>query len=553
MRSAIEKSPNGLEVRCIAGTYVVLIAMNCPPEYREGLLGFGIRRKDHTNDEEYWLPGLKRFQLHDSDEGDEVTTRRHPVQKFHWGDYTTKPGRTYTYTVVAMEGKPGALVQRESVSVTVTCEKPEAVGQNGHAVHFNRSAAASQAFSRRFPSLPKGDVEDPKARTWLSRGLLEALIAFIDGTQTGEGLHLFLYEFEMEECFAALVRARVRGVKLEILYDDIWHAHSKGPGLKSLAQIRTHKLDAVCKARNGKGIGISHNKFMVRTNANGKPVAVWTGSTNFSDAAIYGQSNVGHQIDDSTGRGVIGQYFDWHQAIWKDPGQTAAASRKAAVALTSVPPAAAVAGTSLVLSPRSSIEAVTACASLVSKSQRMVCFTAPFAMQDDLEKALATAPSQVFGLLNTAGVIGSALQTAPNTGIAVASALSTTSILDAWQGALLKESQHHSGVFVHTKFLLIDPLSDHPVVVTGSANFSTNSSKSNDENQLFIFGDKAVADVYLGEFMRMYDHYYFRSKMKAHQVARATNPRAGYLDGTSAWSDKFFNGGSQEAMRLAFF
>ena len=33
---------------------------------------------------------------------------------------------------------------------------------------------------------------------------------------------------------------------------------------------------------------------------------------------------------------------------------------------------------------------------------------------------------------------------------------------------------------------------------------------NNDENQLFIIGETEVADVYLGEFMRMFDHYYFR-------------------------------------------
>ena len=552
MRTPIQQSPAGLQVRCIAGTYVVLIAINCSSEYRKGLLGFGIRRKDHTNGEEYWLPGLKRFRLPNSDEGDDVTTRRHPVQKFHWGDYTTKPDRTYTYTVVAMTGSPAALEPRDSVSVEVTCEAPEKVGTNGHAVHFNRSAAASQAFSRRFPGLPSGDIEDPHARTWLSRGLLEAMLAFINETQAGEGLHLFVYEFEKDEYFAALAEAKARGVTLEILYDNLWDQEGKGPSLKSLPQIRKYKLTSVCKGRNGKGINISHNKFMVRTDAEGKPVAVWTGSTNFTDAAIYGQSNVGHRIDDLTSQGIVGEYFAWHQAIWNDPGKTSAASRIAAMALTTVPPTSAN-GTSLVLSPRSSIEAVTACASLVSQSQRLVCFTAPFQMHDDLENALATANSQVFGLLNTDGVIGKALHSAPNTGIAVASAISKASVLEAWQGSLLQESMHHSGVFIHTKILLIDPLSDQPIVITGSANFSTNSSKNNDENQLFIVGETAVADVYLGEFMRMYDHYYFRNKMKAIEKERKSNPQAGHLDNTPAWADKFFDGGPQEAIRLAFF
>ncbi len=38
--------------------------------------------------------------------------------------------------------------------------------------------------------------------------------------------------------------------------------------------------------------------------------------------------------------------------------------------------------------------------------------------------------------------------------------------------------------FVHTKFLLIDPLSDDPLVCSGSANFSSRSLLQNDENML---------------------------------------------------------------------
>src|SRR5207249_4870576 len=69
---------------------------------------------------------------------------------------------------------------------------------------------------------------------------------------------------------------------------------------------------------------------------------------------------------------------------------------------------------------------------------------------------------------------------------------------------------HHQGVYVHTKYMLIDPLSSSPILVTGSANFSKNSSVNNDENQLVIYHQPEVVDVYLTEFMRMYEHYRFR-------------------------------------------
>lgn len=548
MRSSIVKSPKGLEVRGVAGTFVVLLAFNCSKAYRKGLLGFGIQRKDHSNGEVIWLRGLKKFDLPNSDDGDDVSTRHHPIQKFHWGDYTAKSGRSYTYTIHAMKGKPGALVDFETVDVEVTCEKPESVGQNGHAVHFNRSAAASQAFASRFPNLPKGDVKDLAARVWLSRGLEESLIAFIDAAEAGEGLHLFVYEFSKEEFLDALKRAKERGVKLEILYDAIVKK-GEGPSLESKPLIKKFGLKDVAQGRNGDGINISHNKFMVLTDANGKPTTVWTGSTNFTDSGIYGQSNVGHAVVDAD---LAKSYFDWHQAIWDAPTLSAAESRKTAMTLTTVP-TAPLSGTKLVLSPRKTIEAVTECAALVSAGKRMVCFTAPFQLHKDLETALAKAPSQVFGLLNKDGVVGDDLHNAPNTQLAAAGALNEKSILEDWQGRLLAESMQHSGVYIHTKIILVDPLSSNPIVISGSANFSNNSSKNNDENQLFIVGEKEVADVYLGEFMRMFDHYYFRDHAKKIAAESKTNPKAGFLDETDVWTDRFFDGAERESLRLAFF
>ena len=70
-------------------------------------------------------------------------------------------------------------------------------------------------------------------------------------------------------------------------------------------------------------------------------------------------------------------------------------------------------------------------------------------------------------------------------------------------------NQHVS--FIHSKFLLRDPLGADPVVVTGSANFSDASTNDNDENMLAIRGDRRVADIYFTEFNRLFNHYYFRS------------------------------------------
>jgi phosphatidylserine/phosphatidylglycerophosphate/cardiolipin synthase-like enzyme len=82
--------------------------------------------------------------------------------------------------------------------------------------------------------------------------------------------------------------------------------------------------------------------------------------------------------------------------------------------------------------------------------------------------------------------------------------------------------------------MLIDPLSDDPLVITGSANFSEASTTENDENMLVIRGDTRVADIYLTEFMRLFMHFYFRMIVNGIGPAES-NPAAEYLKDDDSW------------------
>jgi phosphatidylserine/phosphatidylglycerophosphate/cardiolipin synthase-like enzyme len=94
--------------------------------------------------------------------------------------------------------------------------------------------------------------------------------------------------------------------------------------------------------------------------------------------------------------------------------------------------------------------------------------------------------------------------------------------------------------YIHTKYMLIDPLGDDPIVITGSANFSDASTKNNDENMLIIRGDTRVADIYLGEFMRLYTHYRFRAF--AQEAAREGKPpQKLYLTPDNTWTAPYYN------------
>ena len=94
----------GLSVRATAGTNTVLLGWDLADP--AGCLGFGVHRTDHTEDEAYWLRGLKVFRsvVPHPGLGMDFSLRTQPIQGFQWGDYTAKPEHDYTYRVVAWGG-----------------------------------------------------------------------------------------------------------------------------------------------------------------------------------------------------------------------------------------------------------------------------------------------------------------------------------------------------------------------------------------------------------------------------------------------------------------
>src|SRR5262249_8626320 len=94
------------------------------------------------------------------------------------------------------------------------------------------------------------------------------------------------------------------------------------------------------------------------------------------------------------------------------------------------------------------------------------------------------------------------------------------------------------------KYMLIDPLTDDPVVITGSANFSDNSTTMNDENMLVIRGDTRIADIFLTEFMRLFNHFH-----KRNQFNRLSNEEVEstlYLSPDDSWTAPYYDARTQE-------
>src|SRR5256886_8457573 len=283
-----KKKTGDLSVQAIAGTHVVLLGMDLPEQKCPGLLGFALRREDHTEGEKYWLSGYKTFARVEPSPppGILYSTRQHPIQGFTWSDFSAKPEHDYTYEVVALRGTPASPQESERVTVDIRTESEH--GRTHH-VHFNRGAAASQEYTRRF-----GDKRPEQvglaAFTWLSRGAAESIAAFVGrAVGPGWGLRVGAYEFTDETALKALGAARDRGADVEVLY----HAKDDEQKIANETAIQKFGLENICSPRSAQGLTLSHNKTIVLTKA-GTAQAVLTGSTNFSIGGIYGHSNVVH-------------------------------------------------------------------------------------------------------------------------------------------------------------------------------------------------------------------------------------------------------------------
>jgi phosphatidylserine/phosphatidylglycerophosphate/cardiolipin synthase-like enzyme len=537
------RAENGrLSVHAIAGTHVVLLGIDMAEEASRGVLGFAIERTDHTENEHYWLRGLRTFEETDPRvPGLLVSTLEHPFQSFLWGDYTAKARHSYTYRVVAMRGKPKKLELGEEVEVRVETEDGAAGTQ---AVFFNRGAAGSQAYARKFGDRAPDEVPERAAWRWLSRGLEEALLAFLaqaDGARYA--LRAALYEFQYEPVLSAFRAASEGGADVKIVYDDRRTGSKKSPSEKNRTVIAQVGIEDLVIPRKASPSYIAHNKFVVLLK-DGAPKEVWTGSTNITAGGIFGHSNVGHLVRDPE---VAAEYLSYWRELAGDP--EAKALRPWVEEVTPVPEGAPQVGTSVLFSPRSSPRALEWYAQRMGEAGSAVFLTAAFGISEPIERVLEEDRDYLrYVLLEKEDEDMAVLSRDPDNRFAVGGTYGDTPL-----GRLLAErlTGLNSNVFyVHTKYALVDPLGNDPLLITGSANFSEPSTKNNDENMLLIRSDARVADVYLGEFMRLFNHFFVRDLVRRQQDPSYS--RRTHLSTDDSWREAHYREGPQQKERLYF-
>lgn len=554
-----------LLVRAIGGLHVVILAwdFNSESSYvKDNLIGFAIERSEFNNQNEliarYFLRGIKRFKGKDDgvQPGTQLPTSEHPIQSLQWGDYTVKPATKYHYKVIPCTGEPKLmnLEYNSSTTIEITTEsEQESLLSNmpKHNVYFNRGAAGSQAYARKFgKTKPNPDDPDSEQMKWLSRGLYEALIRFI-GQASGDDakdykLRAMLYEFQYLPVGKAFGKARTRGADVDIRYEcQSYKTHNE-------EMIKDAHIEDISKPQKSRE-KIRHNKFIVLIHKD-VPVAVWTGSTNISKGGIFGHSNVGHEIWDKQ---IAQKYLGYWNAL-AAPDVTRAKLVKYNLSLEKTPDTTIPTKEILTLfSPRdnqNTLETLNWYAKLMGSANKIVCTTFAFNLDklffDVLKQQTPTLKYAVFDDMLKPEVEHE-LSKAKYTIIASGSKFGKDSLINFMKEELTGFNRNQ---YIHDKFMLVDPLGDYPIIVSGSANFSASSQFGNDENMLVIKDNKRVADIYFGEFMRIFDHLYARYIVNKLKNQPNNDAEAGYLKSdTKDWLPQHYLKDSRKSLRRVYF
>jgi phosphatidylserine/phosphatidylglycerophosphate/cardiolipin synthase-like enzyme len=524
----VTKTADDFSLRAYSGTSGVLLAMNLSEARRKGLLGFALKRKEQDGAWET-MCGMLHFPKFAAEAGKLIPTDQAPIQKFRWSDYRVHADLDYTYRVQPVYGTWDHLELADPIELKV---HTASLASGKHRVLFNRAAAASQAFSRKFPDLAKKlkpGMQMPKeALDWLSRGVREQILQVVEAAKDGSwALDICIYEYELQDIIDAVNAANKRGVNVRVVY------HAKpGDEQTTVNEQNLAKLPKKCK-RARITTSICHDKFVVLSKlADGKrqPQEVLCGSTNFTENGVYRQANVVHVVHDPAVAKIYEEQFEFLFA-----GNDQAATRKHDTEHDPMPEL----GQELFVgfSPRTGKGDLAFFIKAIESAQRDVLFSTAFDLDKTVYDALQGAPHDDilrFGIQNKRSTITGTH--ADRTAEFEAAAMLNFG-LEGW----LKESTagQKGNILIHTKVVVVDFTSDSPMVISGSHNLSKNASQGNDENYLVICKHPDVADCYGIEVMRIYDHYRFRFVQAQTKGAKPPS-----LTPSDAWAARYYKEGS---------
>lgn len=305
-----------------------------------------------------------------------------------------------------------------------------------------------------------GQLDDPEN---LTGTIPEILIEHIDNAQ--DTVHIAAFEFDLVPLADALIRAHQRGVEVLWITDDENGIEEDEFELGLFGRLE----EAGIEVRDDGRSDLMHNKFLIFDGN-----TVWTGSTNLTENGNFRNNNNSLVINSPQLSRIYEQEF---QEMWRGEFGANAPSMIENQDLT-------IDGTPIQVLFAAEDHVVSALIPLVESAEESIRFMAFSFTHDELGAAVlerADAGVVVQGIFETRG-----------------SETEFSELTDMYCAGVPVLQDGNPGT-MHHKVIVIDGR----IVVTGSANFSNNADRSNDENVLII-AHEDIAQAYLREFDRLW-------------------------------------------------
>jgi phosphatidylserine/phosphatidylglycerophosphate/cardiolipin synthase-like enzyme len=529
-----------------------------------GCLGFAVQRQATGGAWEF-LPAWVGFVGQTNPAWTQKTTDVWPIQKFEWRDLTAQRGQTYTYRVIPASGDPTAEapLTLDMANALVTNQVTLTEVRGSYKTYFNRGILSTQSLVH---ELPQGSAGTPNSgsllaaitkigdpiRQALAGQLIEGVELLLNRAATDGGdCYLALYELNDPELIASLLKSKNVHIILTNSDTDTEDKAGDPTGREQLHQAGVDITDRTVPSGH-----IGHNKFCVYVDGTGAANAVMTGSTNWTYTGLCAQSNNAIVVEDAN---LAKCYLDYWNRLKADTENND--SKQGPDFRTSNMSAAAAEGidggtTTLWFSPNTPKQRASKpnedeatppdlqqVFGLMEQAKHAILFLefnpgTPSVITKAAECLNANPGLFVRGAVTVQTAAGSFETTLTHRGNDDTEVVAASRIEDQfayWQKELLKSSNDAHAI-VHSKIVVIDPMSPSCVVVTGSHNQGYRASYNNDENLLIISGQPDVAKAYVVNIMDVYDHYRFRAIANQDQKTAFSG-----LIANDTWQDRYFD------------
>ena len=523
---------NPIQITARNNSDVALIAWELPGRKPiANCLGFALTRIDSKSGERTVLTTKLPFagQKDNRTEWKSEPSNVWPIQSMFWIDRGPKNG-TVKYELVPMCGTVDKLVAAEDMKVVSNEVTFTTKVDDTFALSFTNGTLSTQWLAHSLPQdkdgLPDWEVllkaiqtvGDP-IRTRLGGSLPEMAMEPIH-TAVAEGGHVYANLYELAEPQLVALMLEHKDVFDLILGNTGDTDETNAPARKALHEAGANITDRMLPKS-----GIAHNKTWVRTNKEGKPVAVTSLSANHTTTGWFCQSNMGARIENPE---IAAFFLDYWKRTKADNAKQSKEYR-----------AENAKGKVFDLGNGTTVEIFFA-----PNTPEMVKPRDPATPPDmaRVKELMYGAKDVLCGCVFYPGspsvvhYMADIWNTRPDLYqfLTVSNPMALKGVRSKWRKGrpplftvasgrevefanfvkeLLKLPEAHA--ITHGKIIVIDPFGDNPVVIFGSHNLGFKASYSNDENMIIVRGNKAFAQYVFVNMFELNSHYKARAAANA--------------------------------------